>query len=243
MKTMLKIGVSVTLVLTLLGCQLTGGRLSEVDQIIDRYFEATGGRAANEAITSLKLKGGAYVATAGLDTDMMVYYKNGNYKRVIEIPGMFQVVMGVTDDIPWQLNPLEGDSILQGDQAVYQREDANINPLMDWRETYESAEITGEENGATVVVFTSRGGTIKTRHFDNASGLLIKEVQKDPTGGSSTVTSSDYKKVGDIMFSHKTVISSPAADIEVTITTVELNAQIDDSTFDLPSAIQSLLKD
>ena len=52
MKSMLKIGLAVTFVLSLLGCQLTGGRPSDVDVIVAKYIEVTGRRAAQEAIKS-----------------------------------------------------------------------------------------------------------------------------------------------------------------------------------------------
>mgnify|MGYP001483204327 CR=1 FL=1 len=242
MKAMLKIGLGVTLVLQLFGCQLTRAP-SEADAIIARYIEATGGRAAQEAVNSMIVKGGAYIASAGLEADMLVYYKNGNYKRVIEVPGMVQVVFGVTGDIAWQVNPLEGDSVLEGPGAVYQREDANINALLNWKDTYQSAKVMGEESGATVVVFTASNGAQRTRHFDKTSGLMTKEIQADPSGGFPPSTFADYKRVGDITMAHKLIIESDQGDIEITLEAVELNAPIDDNNFDIPDVIKSLLAD
>jgi hypothetical protein len=237
--------------LSLLGCQLTGrftGGLSDVDRIVAKHIEATGGREAQEAIKSMTQKGGAYIAAAGVQADVVMYYKNGNQKTVMEIPGMGKVVQGVTGGIAWQ-SFLGDNSILQGDAAALMRDGANPNPLLNWKETYESAEITGEENGATVVVFATRGGTTTTRYFDNTSGLLTKQVQTDPSGNSLTTTSSssltntftDYKEVGDIMQAHKVGVDAVEAQFEITFTSMELNAQIDDSTFDLPDAIKALL--
>jgi hypothetical protein len=250
MKTKLEIGLGVVLALSLLGCQLIEGP-SEVDRIIAKHIEATGGRAAQEAINSMIQKGGAHIAAAdieadiaaaGVEADFVSYYKNGNRKNIMEIPGLGQLVQGVTGDIAWQM-AFGANAILQGDAAAFMREDANPNPLLNWQETYESAEITGEENGATIVVFETHSGTRTTRYFDLTSGLLTKQVQPDPSGSSLTNTFTDYKKVGEVMQAHKVGVDVVQAQFEIIFTSMELNTQIDDSTFDIPDVIKALLPD
>lgn len=250
MKTKLEIGLGVVLALSLLGCQLIEGP-SEVDRIIAKHIEATGGRAAQEAIKSMIQKGGAYVAAAGAEVDFTSYYKDGNRINIIEFPGVGKLIQGVTGDIAWQQSPFEGNFVLQGDAAALMRDDASPNPLLNWQETYETAEVSGEENDTTVVVFTTLGGTTTTRYFDNTSGLLTKQVQTNPSGGSLTTTSSnsltntfaDYKKVGDIVQAHKIGVDAVEGQFELTFTSMELNTQIDDSTFDIPDVIKALLPD
>jgi outer membrane lipoprotein-sorting protein len=156
---------------------------------------------------------------------------------------MGKLILGVTGDIAWQQSPFEGNFVLQGDAAALMRDDASPNPLLNWQETYETAEVSGEENGTTVVVFTTRGGTATTRYFDNTSGLLTKQVQPDPSGSSLTNTFTDYKKVGEVMQAHKIGVDTVEVQLELTFTSMELNTQIDDSTFDIPDVIKALLPD
>ena len=211
-----------------------------VDEIVAKYIEATGGRAAQEAVSSALIEADASIVDFGLEMKVVIYYKNGNYKQVVEIPDIGEIIEGVTGDVAWTMNPMEGDAILEGEAAEIMRNQASLNPLLDWKERYASAEVTGEENGATIVVFKSQGGTETTCYFDNASGLLTKQEGKDPSGNPTTTLSSDYEKVGDITVAHTLVIETVQGNIDSTITATELNAEIDDGTFDLPEAIVAL---
>lgn len=211
-----------------------------VDEVIAKYIEATGGREAQEAVKSMLQKGELNIVEFGMQADMTVYYKDGNYKLVMDIPGMGEVIQGVTGDVTWSMNPMEGNTILEGQAAESMRQQASLNPLLSWKETYASAEIVGEEGGATKVRFTSASGNETTIYFDNTSGLITKQEGAGPDG-DATVRLSEYKKVGAITMPHKAAIETVQANMELTIATVELNAKIDDSIFELPAEISSLL--
>ena len=136
---------------------------------------------------------------------------------------------------------MEGDAILEGEGAEIMRNMSVHNPLLNWKERYASAEVTGETEGATIVVFTSAGGTETTCHFDKASGLLTKQAGDDPFGTPTVTTFSDYKKVGDISVVHTLLIETVQGNIESTVTAVRVDVEIDDSTFDLPEVIAAML--
>ena len=51
------------------------------------------------------------------------------------------------------------------------RVSASIIPLLNWKTLYASAEVTGEEDGATIVTFTSAIGVETKYYFDNESAF------------------------------------------------------------------------
>ena len=211
-----------------------------VDEIVERYLEATGGREAHEAVTSFIRKGKGSLLSAGLEIEIEVYHEGGNFKQTIRVPGMGEMNEGITGGVAWQSNPMEGDKILEGDGASLMREAATINPLLDWNKTYASAEVAGEENGATIVAFKSADGRETRLHFDNASGLQTKRERINPEGDLNVLNYSDYRSVDGIKVPHQVRQETGSATLELTLDSVQFNVKIPEGALDLPDAIKAL---
>jgi Ca2+-binding EF-hand superfamily protein len=214
---------------------------ASVSEIVAKYIDATGGREAQEAIKSAIMKGTMAFPDFGTQMEVTAYYKGGNFKIVTGVPNMGEVIQGVTDGVAWQMNPMEGNKILEGRAAESARQQASLTPFLNWQEDYVSAEILGEEDDATIIKFISDSGRSVTYHFDNESGLITKQKGTGPDGGAVTTILSEYKKVGAMTFPYRASIETAQANIEVTIAAVELNAEIDDGTFELPQEIRAQL--
>jgi Ca2+-binding EF-hand superfamily protein len=214
---------------------------SVVSEVVAKYIDATGGREAQEAIKSAIIRLNLTIPEFGVQMETTAYYKDGDFKSVTGIPNMGEVIQGVTDGVAWQMNPMEGNKILEGQAAESLRQATSLNPLLYWQEIYVSAEILGEEGGATMIKFISDSGNADTYHFDNESGLITKQKGTGPDGGTVTRTFNEYKKVGVITFPYKASVETAQANLDFTVATVELNAEIDDGAFELPPEIRAQL--
>ncbi len=214
---------------------------ASVSEIVAKYIDATGGREAQEAIKSAIIRINLTIPEFGVQMEATAYYKDGDFKSVTAFPGMGEVIQGVTDDVPWQMNPMEGNKVLEGHAAELLRQANSFNPLLNWKEIYVSAEILGEEGGATIIKFISDSGNADTYHFDNESGLITKHKGTGLDGTAVTRIFNEYKKVGAITFPYKASVETAQVNLDATVVAVELNAEIDDGTFELPPEIRAQL--
>ncbi len=212
---------------------------ASVGEIMAKYIEVTGGREAQEAVKSMLQKREINDIEAGMQMEMTIYFKDGNMMAVTE---MGETVAGFSDDVTWMTNPDEGYAVLEGPAAETMRQQASFNPHLHWQDTYMSSEIVGAEAGETKIKITTFSGNVTTYYFDDSSGLMTKLECAGPFGGTMTVEFRDYKKVGAITVAHKILVDYPEYyNMEQTILSVELNAEIDDSVFGLPSQIRAQL--
>src|SRR5262245_65576576 len=80
-----------------------------VDQILDKYVQAIGGRQAVEKITSRVTKGTFEVSTMGLKGELEVYAKAPNKTlRVQNLSGVGEILDGYDGKIAWSQNPMMG---------------------------------------------------------------------------------------------------------------------------------------
>jgi Ca2+-binding EF-hand superfamily protein len=213
---------------------------ASVSEVVAKYIDATGGREAQETIKSAIIRLNLTIPELGMQMETTAYYKDGDFKSVMGIPNMGDLIQGITDGVAWQMS-MEGNKILEGHAAAYLRQANSINPLLNWQETYVSAEILGEEGGATIIKFLSDSGNADTYHFDNESGLITKQKGTGPDGGAITRIFIEYKKVGAIALPHTGSVETAHANMNVSVASVELNAEIDDATFELPQEIRAQL--
>ena len=213
---------------------------ASVSGVIEKYIEATGGREAQEAVTSAIQKGEVDIVEFGMQAEITLFHRGDDFRSVMVIPNMGEVVSGVTGGVVWSTDPMQGSRILEGGEAEAVLEQASLNPLLNWRDKYSSAEIVGEEDGMTKIELTSESGRSITNYFDGETGLLTRSDRSD-LNGDTTIRFSDYKKVDDILIPHTLAVESPQANAELTIDVVLLNVDIDDKTFEMPSEILALL--
>ena len=88
--------------------------------------------------------------------------------------------------------------------------------------------------GATKIESATASGNVTTVYFDNSSGFMIKQEGAGADGKPQTVLLSEYKKVGATTSPHEIAIETAMANIELTVASVELNAEIDDRILSCP---------
>lgn len=218
--------------------------LPAAQELIDKYIEAIGGRAAVEGIESRVTKGVFALVDMGMSAGYENYVQPPNVYNAVNLEGMGSVLTGIKDGVAWESHFMNGDSILEGDKKTDAERNAVIETLLEWEKWYSGAEVTGEEAvgeaTAYAVEMTSTAGEASTIYFDKESGLIIQRDGIGPDGLSNTTVIGDYKDVGGVMVAHSIQIQGGMT-IEITMESVEHNVAIAAEQFDMPAGIQLLL--
>jgi len=213
------------------------------EKIFDNYIEAIGGKAAVAAIKNRVAKGEFAIVDMGMTASMESYSEPPNAVTNVEIPGFGEFKNGIKDGLAWSVNPMEGNSILDGDKKTAALRNAALNEFLDWKNWYDKAECVGVEDvdgtECYKVELTDKTGENSTLFFNKEDGLLVQRIAPGQQGGMDTITVSDYKDVGGVLFAHK-IHTEGMMTIDITFSSVEHNVAIPPETFDLPDEIEAL---
>ena len=219
--------------------------------IIDGYIDATGGRAAWAALTSIRGMGHIVLAGMPIEGRFVVYQTVDAYRLGVD---MFQVSETADVVATRQVTVRKGDTAWRSmnggpatalsaiEQADLMRKKA-FNPLLNAAERYASMIVAGTEliDGAPCFRLAldpvDQAAPMEHRWFDVATGLQTKFAQT-PRGGGLTaeVFLSDYRQVGRVKLHHRMVVSSVGASMERTFDAMQTNVTIDDCLFERPPA-------
>jgi hypothetical protein len=223
--------------------------LPSAESILDRYVEVTGGREAYENRTSEVAHGKMEITTVGLSGELTSYAKPGLQYIAIELAGVGKVEQGVKDGIAWENSILQGARIITGDEQAATLRDAVFNAPIHWREIYPTVKTVGIEsiNGedAYTVLQTPKEGNAVTTYYSVKTGLVIKTamILASQMGNIPVeATMSEYKEFEGVLSPTKMNQIVAGQTIAVTVDSVETNVDIPNERFDLPEAVQALLK-
>src|SRR5690606_37918337 len=143
----------------------------------------------------------------------------------------------------WEMHFMNGDTILDGERALAQKEQASLAAWLDWKQYYSSAKIIGDDelNGEAVtkVVFARDGGDTATFLFAKESGLIVGREGPGMDGMPMLQLLGDYKEVDGVLVAHKMEMQG-AMTIEIVFEEIKHNTEIPEGTFDLPPTIAAL---
>ncbi len=214
-----------------------------VDEIIEKSLAALGGRAALEKVHSRVMKGTFALPDMGMYAPMEMYSQEPDKVFTwIEIAGMGAATSGVNGNVAWEINPMVGARVLQGPERANALVQARIEPLLHWKELFQSAELAGVEavNGKNCwkLVLTPKDGIATTHYVDQESGLVVR-IDGTRDGQAFTTSFSDYRPVDGIQVPHKVTMSSPQFGFEMTFELVQHNVPIPPEKFELPPEIKA----
>jgi hypothetical protein len=223
--------------------------LPKAETLLDKYVEATGGKAAYAKIRGDVSSGSMSLGAMGL-SGKMVMYRQAPDKAMMEvtIEGIGKILEGTNGDVAWSMNAMQGPRLKEGDEKAEALRAARYNADAEWRTLYTTVETVAAEpidgKDAYKVVLTPKSGKPVTKWFDKESNLVVKSavLSKSPMGEipvESTV--GDYRKEGDILQPHKLVSKVAGQELTITIDKVEYNAAIPKDKFDPPAEVKALM--
>jgi outer membrane lipoprotein-sorting protein len=241
---MLKKAVFLTLAGALLASPVAAQDLNEV---LDNYYEAVGGLDAWQSVQSMRATGKMAMGGTGIEAPFTVVTKRPDK---IRLEFTFQGMTGIQafdGETAWMVMPFMGSTdpeVMPEDIAKQFKDEGDVDgPLMGWKESGHQVELIGKEEtegtAAYKIKVTKKDGDVEYYYLDAEYFIPIRIESSSEIQGRTVdveVILSDYKEVEGLMVAHSIEqrAKGAAGGQVITIEQVELNVDIDDSTFTMP---------
>jgi outer membrane lipoprotein-sorting protein len=218
--------------------------LPTVDQILDKYVKALGGKAALEKLTSEVCKGTFEMDQMPGPAAEEIYAKAPNKQYMVtDAPNFGQARRGFNGTVGWEDNPQSGLRDITGAELAAMKREADFYWAIRLKGLYPTMTLKGKEsvNGhdAYVIEATPPDGAAETMGFDADSGLLVR-TQREGEGPNGKVTIEitfdDYREVDGIKLPFVMHFSMGDFAFVIKLSEVKHNVPIDDAKFDKPAS-------
>jgi zinc protease len=224
--------------------------LPKAETILDKFIEATGGKAAYEKNHSMVSTGTIEFVGKGIKGEVHAYHQAPDkFYSEANITGIGKVEQGSDGQVSWERSAIQGARIKDGPEKTFSMQAAKFNSDLHWRDIYKKVEVVGAESvegkNCYKLELTIGDGVRLTKFFDRESNLLVKTMVplKTPMGEFEVeMLAADYRKEGDILTPHKMTQKVIGQEFTITISEVKYNIEIPKSRFELPEDIKALLK-
>jgi len=206
--------------------------------IINKFVEATGGKAAYDARKDYSIK--RSMTMSGMSLEMKELHKAPNMLKVNVMMGPQVAQSIIFDGTKGKSSGMGGEKTMEGAELEKMKYEAMMNPEAQYEKMGATLELKGMEtiNGSDAykIKVTLPDGTTKTEFYDEESGLKVRETTTEDGGpaGPMTVTSTfeDYKKVdGGILIPHTIKQTAGPQNFTMKIIEYKANTGISDDEF------------
>lgn len=217
--------------------------LPSVDQVLDKYVQSLGGKAAIEKLSS-RVSKGTFEASQGVSGEIQFFSKAPNKTTlVVDLSGLGQIRQGFDGTVGWADNPQTGPREMTGQELLVTKRGAEFYQALKLRALYPKMAVRGKqkvgEHEAYLIEADPGDGSLRRMYFDTATGLLVRnEIERDTGQGRGTFETEldDYKEVDGVRLPFTVRQSNPGVSFTIKITEVQHNVPIDDSKFAKPAA-------
>ena len=213
-----------------------------VDDVLNHYIQALGGRDAIAKFTSTTEKGTFEVPDFGVSGPMEIYSRTGNKTfMTIDIAGFGTVRRGFDGTMGWADDPQGGLRDLTGDELADMKRQAVYNGELQMKDVYPGLTVKGSDkvNGHDAWVLETTIDDLKhSFYFDSTSWLLVRsdeEVKIQDGKGTAVMYMADYSPVDGVQIPHTMTMNSPQMNFNMKIAEVKHNEAIEDAKFAKPS--------
>lgn len=215
-----------------------------VDQIIDNYVEAIGGKPAVEKINSRVSKGTFDIPAMGAGgTAEIVGKAPGKAYSEVEIAGFGIFKRAFDGKTGWSQDPISGLRDLGPEEMEDAKIDEDFYRDIKLKELYPKLELKGKakvgEREAYLIEAPGPAGSLDKIYFDTESGLILKMEgeRASPQGRIRLETAlEDYRDVEGVKVPFTLRISNPEVSFTINLTEVKHNVPVDDARFVKPAA-------
>lgn len=219
-------------------------KLPSIDQILDKYVQAIGGKAAVEKQTSRVAKGSFEIPAFGASGTADIYAKAPNKSAsIINVAGFGVVQEAFDGKTAWAVDPQNGLREKTGAELASTKLDAEFHKSIKLRELYPKMVVKGTEKvgdkEAYVVEATPAESSVETWYFDTQSGLILREdsEREGPQGKQAIqVFLEDYKDVDGVKMPFSIRQVTPAFTLTIKMEEIKINVPVEDAKFNKPAA-------
>ena len=226
-----------------------GAEEMTVDEVVESYIEAMGGRDAWNEVKTAKMTGKMVMGGQMEMPISVVYQRPGKVRMEMEMQGQ-KIVQAYDGEEGWQIMPLMGKTEPQKmteDEAKTVKSQSDFEgPLFDYKDKGHTVKLMGieevEGTEAYKLEITLETGDVTYSYLDTESFLEFQQEGKTraQTGQEVKTTTilGDYKEIGSLLLAHSREIKPEGApqSLMIVIESVELNPEgVDDEQFAMPA--------
>jgi hypothetical protein len=215
-----------------------------VDEILNHYIRALGGKAAIRKLTSRVGKGTITIASAGVEGTVQSWMMYPDKLLVVsELPGIGTVREGFDGTLGWSEDPQGGLRVVSGAELADLRRTSVFDRALHMKDVYPGLtfkERATRDGKDCWVLETTLDPWTYRMYFDVHSGLIARFEMEQPldSGGKSTIvlTPEDYRPVAGVLVPFTLREESTAVTWVEKFSEITPNTVIDYSIFARPAA-------
>ena len=213
-----------------------------VEQILDRYVQALGGKSALEKVTSRSVKGICENPEWETKGPFEMHTKAPNKSLSITNFADYGIIQkGFNGKTGWVQDPDHGLKEIGGTSLAQLRREADFYHDLRFRELYPTMKLLGKQeigDGEAYVIEATPGeGLADKLYFDTKTGLLVRSDSQSEVDGARMTTVTlydDYRGVDGIKVPYTIHQTNLEYGVTIKLEEVKHNLSIDDSKFDKP---------
>lgn len=204
------------------------------EEVIAKYIDAVGGEEAINKIKTLVTK--SSFSTQGMEIEIVIHQKE-SLKLLVEtkMAGNTMAKQIFDGERGYVASPMGSQEIV-GNDLIGLKASAVIFPELNYEKlgyTLKMRDIESVDGkDAYKIAITNPAGITSIHFFDVESGLRVKEIN-DSEQGSSIVTYKNYISIEEIKFPFEFEQSMGMQMLEMKVSEILINSEIDDSIFGL----------
>ena len=220
-----------------------GAQAPSVDQILDRYVQAVGGKDAIAKVTSRAMKGTLENSDDGTTSPAEVVAKAPNkYLSVVSLGDSGQAQEGWNGETGWGKDHDSGLHDMNKSDLVAAKRDYDFYRQIRLKELFPKMSLSGkmkvDDRDAYIVEATAADGAVEKLYFDVESGLLVRRdferVNVDDGILLYEVDYEDYKDVDGLKLPSTVRRKTPDYALTYRFTEIKQNVAVDDARFNKP---------
>jgi hypothetical protein len=221
-----------------------GASAPSVDQILDRYVQAVGGKDALEKVTSRAMKGTLENSDDGTTSPAEVFTKAPNkYLAVVNLGDGGEMLDGWNGETGWGKDPDSGLHDIGKAEQIAARRDYDFYREARLKELFPKMALSGktkvDDRDAYIIEATSPEGATEKMYFDVESGLLVRRdferVNIDDGIVLYEVDYDDYKDVEGLKLPATVRRKTPDYTLTYRFTEIKQNVPVEDAKFNKPA--------
>jgi uncharacterized RmlC-like cupin family protein len=227
--------------LVLMGVIISASTMAQtVDEVINKYVDATGGRDKISQAKSLYME--STVQVMGNETSSTTTILNGKgYKNESDFNGQ-KIVQCITDKDAWAITPMGGGAAQPMPEEAAKQGRGQIyigGPLVDYAAKGYKVALAGKDGNAYKVSVTSADGASSTYYINGTTWLADKIVTKANMMGQEMEASTNFSnfKKTDYGLTLPYAIETKFGEqftINIAVNKIEVNKPVDPSIFVMP---------
>jgi hypothetical protein len=214
-----------------------------VDQILDHYVQAVGGKDAIQKITSRDMTGTLENSDDGTTSPAEIFAKAPNkYLAVVKLGDAGEMLEGWNGEKGWGKDPDSGLHDTEKAEQIAAKRDYDFYREIRLKELFPKMALSGkmkvDDRDAYIVEATSSDGATEKLYFDAETGLLVRRdferVTIDDGIVLYEVDYDDYKDVDGLKLPSTVRRKTPDYTLTYRFTEIKQNVPVEDTKFNKP---------